>query len=264
MTASSKDQIVDSLAALARESEGELPQDLPLAPADVEGLVRGTLSQERLAELRRQADGDPDLAAALACFTPLPPSTTDEIARLAVARLQGGRKPRRRFAFAWLAMPVLAAAAGLLLLVRPGGGPVALPAYDLTFVGGDGAVRGETGADPRPAVVRLWPDAEMDLVLRPEAPVTGPLQASAFVRAGAGLRAVPLPFELSDVGAVRVAGPVGKLFAGLRGRVELVIVLRRSDVSGVPAAPELAAAATASGPGWLRITAALELAAPGR
>jgi hypothetical protein len=264
----SRDQLIESLAALAREAETARPEGLPLAQEDVEALVQGTLPAERLAELQRDARADPDVAAALACFTPLAAADRDQIASKALAQVRGGERRRaaaRRARLGWLSVPVLAAAAaGLALLAWPGRQPMGLPAYDLQLTGGDAVVRGQSAQQPRAAAVRLWPDAAMDLVMRPESAVAGPLQASAFVRAAGHISPLALPFELSEVGAVRVSGPVGELFAGLHGSVELVIVLRRPDVSGVPAALELAAGAPASGPGWVRLSTALELAGPAR
>ncbi|MFP2907112.1 hypothetical protein ACLESD_19095 [Pyxidicoccus sp. 3LFB2] len=124
----------------------------------------------------------------------------------------------------------MAAAAAVLLLVLPREVPP-LPGYTLS-VSSEQAVR--AGA-PEPEVPRLGPGSRLDVLLRPEQAVEGPVEVRAFLVRPGEARAWTPPLERSPEGAVRIHGPVEALLSLPPGEWTLAIAVGRPGT--LPEAP---------------------------
>lgn len=235
----------DDLKALARAEEEELGRPWPDAYADdLVALAEGKLSEARRTELVEIAKRDPDLAAAFALYAPVDAAFVDALvdqvaagrsrpgapAPAAVSDLARHRQRRTRRLLASTSTIGLAAAAAITIFFTSRGRLRPLPEFEVTLTGGMADERGRD--DPGAASGRRFaPDSEIDLVLRPATALTSDLAASAFVRAhGPGaarpVRSLTLPVLVSNAGAVRLAGPVARIFAGAGDRVSLIVVLQ--------------------------------------
>ncbi|AUX45863.1 uncharacterized protein SOCE26_073590 [Sorangium cellulosum] len=145
----------------------------------------------------------------------------------------------RRPAFALAAAGSLAAVLAALVVLRPARAP-ALPAYALALASGEGE---ERGAAPAPgAAPRLGPGSRVELILRPERPVQGPIAVRGALVQGGRARAWTPPVEISPDGAVRIAGTREAVFPGVPdGAWDIVLAVGRAEA--LPADPAAAAAA---------------------
>lgn len=110
----------------------------------------------------------------------------------------------------------LVAAAALVFLFFGRRGEM-LPIYELTVQGGTSEWRGEEQTTAGRVVVRA--DGTIELLLRPSAAVTRPLDGRAFATRGGTTRS--LPVEMSARGVIRVVGNAAEMFgAPERGREE--------------------------------------------
>lgn len=130
----------------------------------------------------------------------------------------------------WVMGPVLVAAGALWML----GGPPqsALPAYELEVRGGDRVTR---GAEETPAEARLSAGSRLDLVVRPETDVEGPLQAAAFRLEGGAWVDAGLAVHVDPSGAVRASGTVGAEVPATPGPLRLAVVVTRGAGAPDPA-----------------------------
>jgi len=134
-----------------------------------------------------------------------------------------------------------------------------LPAYELVARGGVKHTRGPS-EPPAAGPLRLVPGSEIDLTLRPSTRVEGPLAVRAFVVQEATTRPWAAPVDVAPTGAMRLHGPVDKLFAGFEGALELRLVVGRAEALGsVDAAQKKALGAESAGPGWQVLRVAVEL-----
>lgn len=239
----------DLLRALGRrqreapESEDRSEaEDAMLRPFD-EGERASLLDAvfERLdAEASEDArDAAPEVEAA--------PRPSDEIVDLAA------RRARRGVAIIAVAAS-LAAALLLWLALRPpsprDGDPIArssLPTYAVTRLqGGDASVRSRP--DGPPSRVELRPGAEIDWIITPGEPVSGPLGVAirAQPRGGAAVFVTPL-VEISPEGVVRLRGPIEGLGPTAPGVWTLDVLIGR------PAELPRSAEAAADEGGWPRV-----------
>ncbi len=178
------------------------------------------------------------------------PSTGGKVISLADRR--GGTWRR----LAMVAVP-LAAAAALVLMLRPFGGPgqAPLPAYALEIAGAEALVRGADGA-AGPQV--FTPRSSLVLVLRPARAATGELALRAWRRhSGGAWESWDPDVEWSTDGAGRIAGDAATLLGASPGLVDLRVVIGRRD--DLPSTPEAATAAPADGAQWQRFDARVEL-----
>lgn len=130
----------------------------------------------------------------------------------------------------WVMGPVLVAAGALWML----GGPPqsALPAYELEVRGGNRVTR---GAEETPAEARLSAGSRLDLVVRPETDVEGPLQAAAFRLEGGAWVDAGLAVHVDPSGAVRASGTVGAKMRATPGPLRLAVVVTRGAGAPDPA-----------------------------
>jgi hypothetical protein len=168
-----------------------------------------------------------------------------------VVSLEGRRRARRRWT-TWLAVP-LAAAAALLLVARPR--PTALPGYELVATGGLREVRGL--GDQPDRIQRLAPGSVLDVKLRPATAVQGSVLAMAFAVQGGRADPVSPIIEVAPSGAVSVRAEAASVFGERRGRWELRIFLARPSLAAELRA--LAVGPRTSGPGWQRLSVPVEL-----
>jgi hypothetical protein len=224
------DKLLLELGRVARERQRAESRD-----ERWESLTEGTLSEDERRELERLAAEDPSAAEAYEAFRPLDAAAREHIA----ARLERELAPPARLApptrgHRWRrlapALGAMAAAAAVLLLVLPGKAPP-LPGYTLS-VSSEQAVR--AGA-PEPEVPRLGPGSRLDVLLRPEQAVEGPVEVRAFLLRPGEARAWNPPLERSAEGAVRIQGPVEALLSLPPGEWTLAIAVGRPGT--LPEAP---------------------------
>jgi hypothetical protein len=246
------DPILADLARIARDEAAARAED-----PRWERLARGELSAADEAEIRRQAAGDPEIAALYEAFRPLSDETKGRIADrvLAAEASRHGHgtarvvpfRPLRRAAI--VAIPLALAAAVALWVARPptDTGAVAsadapLPEYALGVTGGDRATR--SGDAPHGnGAIELRRESRLELVLRPSKPITGAVAARGFLVQGADARAWNPAMEVSGDGAIRAAGPAGAFLGVPAGAWDVVLVVGRAG--GLPSDPQLVVKAMA-------------------
>jgi len=213
-----------------------------------ERLAAGDLDDADRAELRRLAEEAHGDAALFEALQPL-----DEAAHGRMEALFGGAEAvepeaaepdsaeeagaqvvafphKRRWPPFLLALPVLAAAAGILLMLRPAT-YAPLPVYSLELEGGEQRVR-SGGPAPAGGVAELTPETLVTLLLRPAEQVTGEVRLLAWlVRAGEGGEAAVVPIDLParphDGGTLVVEGTAGGLFGARQGDWTLALLVAR-------------------------------------
>jgi hypothetical protein len=121
---------------------------------------------------------------------------------------------RRRLLFGgWAAATAAAAAAAILAIVRPWAGPAPLPSYEAHLAGDTRAWRSPERPPQAPPAARpreFQPGNRLELVLTPAVAVEARPEVATFLVRSGDLAAWAVPFEVSDYGAVRVAGTVGE------------------------------------------------------
>lgn len=156
---------------------------------------------------------------------------------------------------AMVAIP-LAAAAALVMMLRPFGGPTLapLPSYALEVAGAEALVR---GAEDQPGPQVFTPESSLILVVRPATAATGTLALRAWQRHSGGAWHLWDPdVEWSADGAARIAGEATALLGAGPGLVDLRVVIGRKDE--LPSDPE-AAATRADEAQWQRFDAQVRL-----
>lgn len=124
----------------------------------------------------------------------------------------------------------LALAAAFALWV--GARPDVLPAYTLSVQGGTTAWRA-LGADAGTDRIEVRADGSLEILVRPETPLSRPVQARAFaVRDGATR---DLPVEVSTQGVARVAGRVDALLVPATAPSEWSVAIVIGPAGDVPA-----------------------------
>lgn len=84
--------------------------------------------------------------------------------------------------------------------------------------------------------VSLAPDGRFEMDMRPATPVQGAVGARGFLLRGDDVRPWDPPFSVSTDGAVRISGPVNRLFAGVPpGAWEVAVAVGRPEF--LPTAP---------------------------
>jgi tetratricopeptide (TPR) repeat protein len=246
------DDPIELVAALARERELE---DDPRW----EALADGTLSDADRAELEAQAlrseagrlawkamqpfspeeDGAMlDRLAAMVAASPkdAPPRepSPGTTAPAPVVRLHSRRRMRLALA---VAAPLLAAAAGLLLALRP---PAfaPLPDYQVDQVEAlGGAAERRSGAEASDEPIHLAPGTSLHLRLLPFTEAKGPLAVRAALVRDGRAEAWRAPATFEPNGIVEVVAPRDTAFAGVAGGAwELVVAVGRPDA--LPSTPE--------------------------
>lgn len=229
----SQDKLVEQLAQAARGRRAAAEAD-----SRWERLTAGTLSDAERQELEAMAAADPAARARLEAHRPVPPESLDRIAAAAARELPSAPAPVISLASRWRRLQLAAAAGGalalaaslLLVLAPPRSGP--LPDYQLS-VSGDRLVR--SGEDPS-GTPQVSTGARLSVLLRPEAPVDGPLEARAFLLREGAAEAWEVPLEISGEGAVRISGPVEELLPPGPGRWTVAVAVgRRGQVPTQPA-----------------------------
>jgi hypothetical protein len=218
---SSEAGLLEALGAQAREPEMEARLEerwdqwhaYAAGESDGEGLeapaLREVLRPFEAEDLDRFTD-----AAAEA----LGVADTSEPARETTAEVRRG--PARWWVRGAVAM---AAAAVLLVVLRPTSGPDALPPYAIALAGGERAVRGDEG--PRTFPPRFAPASRVEIVLRPETPGPAPVVSAFLLQHGARQPWAATP-DIAPGGAVRFAGTAASLFGPRRGVLAVEVELR--------------------------------------
>jgi len=223
-------------------------------------LAAGTLSAEEDAALRALAATSPAAREAYEAFQPLGAdfqarvvdAIASELRRPAAAAEP--REPRSRllpfrprtWRFAGSLAAAALAALGLLLVVRGPGTMPPLPLYSAQLSGGIQTLRGASGPAAGPQL--FAPGSRLSLVVRPEHPVVGEVEARALLARGAenvpcqpAAPAPPAPrLDISAGGVVRLQGTIGEDIRLPPGRERVWIVVGRRGK--IPLASELATA----------------------
>jgi anti-sigma factor RsiW len=241
------DKLLQELGRVARERQRAESRD-----ERWESLTEGTLSEEDRRELERLAAQDPSTAEAYEAYKPLDAAAKERIAASLERQLAGESVPQApaparvvpisssRWRRVVPAVAAMAAAAVVLILALPRQGPP-LPGYTLAL-SSEQTVR--SGA-PEPEVPRLGPGSQLDVLLRPEQAVEGPMEVRAFLVRPGEARAWNPPLERSPEGAVRIRGPVEALLSIPPGEWTLAVAVGRPGE--LPEAPGEVLAAVEAG-----------------
>lgn len=215
-------------------------------------LAEGRLSASERAELEAAATSDPDIAARLALYAPSSPLEQQVL----VARAE---RAQRRPVARWVASgsAAMAAAAALALWIAPAPADN-LFAYHAEHQLGDAPTRGASAAPLAP----VHPRSLLELRLRPERAVSGPLEARVYRLAAGSLEPLDLSPELSEHGAARVRVQAGVVASD--GPARLVLVVARPGHLPAPDAlrDALELQPSPSGTGWSATSLAVSLDGP--
>ncbi len=282
------DELLQQMAERLREQRSDALHD-----ARLEALARGELDEAEREALREE------LGDVVAAFEPLGDEFTEALARqcgelvagsggeeadaaqptgadaptegrvVELSRRAEGRRRARGWKtwVAWAApMAVAAAAAWFFVVPRGGqpGGPMA--PWELSFRGGEKAVRGSHSPEGIPV---LTPQSHFELVVRPERAVEGAVDLRAVaVRVApqrSGAKAVPLDWRWQRApgggGAARVSGRAGELLRLPPGRWRIVVFVGRPDAlpKDRESLERLARNGAPEGPGWRRLETTVEV-----
>ncbi len=225
-TSSNDDALLDALGDLAQEQDA--------AGDRWRALTDGAVDDSALEALREE---DP---LAFEAHRPISAAREDAIAATLLGHMVEAKPEppaapvisldaarRRRRGWVAAAGTLLAAAAAVLLFMRPGVVPTpgaSLPAYELTLLGSQKAVRSDPG---EPAgVVKLHPTSTLDLQLRPATQVDTPVALRAWLDRAGKLSAWTPPSKAGAGGTFRVQGRVDDLLAGVApGVIDLILVV---------------------------------------
>jgi hypothetical protein len=234
----SEDRLLRRLGQVARE-EREAEQGRFDERWD--RLAAGNLTAEEEAQLRALAEAAPEAREAFEAFRPLGADFQARVVEAVSAELanqapevesQESRSrllPFRRTATrlgGWVAAAGTAAAT-LLLLLRSLTPLPPLPVYAAALSLGDQTFRGEAG---KPTGLPVFgPGSQLTLIVSPQQPVTGPVEAHGFLARGAEIGPwEPEPrFEVADSGAVRLQGRLGQEIRLQPGNWRVWIVVGR-------------------------------------
>jgi hypothetical protein len=185
-------------------------------------------------EARKRRREDAAILAQMAATTNeeaqalLAPLDEEARARIAAAAFPESRRAlTRRAKMTALAVGAALAIAAAVALVARGTGPSApLPPYEVALFGAPSHLRGAPGVTSTPTIA-VAPESPLEIVLRPDVDVRGPVVAGAFLVEGGGARRWSAPIEVSEDGAVRIAGRVDSLFGARRGEVDVIVIVAR-------------------------------------
>jgi hypothetical protein len=197
-----------------------MEQDERIDPR-LELYAQGRLSADEKRELEERAKHDPLLAAALELHRPLAPAFKEQLKVTAMNAPRAKVLQLRKPAIALMAAAA-AAAVTFLLIDRQ---PEVAPRYALVAKAGDAEWRGEVAAV---AKKETRADSEISLVLRPEKPVEGAIEASLFVVKDGQKARSPVAAEVSADGAARWIGRADELSGGRTGTVTLIAEIGRA------------------------------------
>ncbi len=243
------DELLQAAGEAAREGD-------PLQDERWDALPSGGLSEGDLAALRLLADQSDSARSAFEALQPLDEAAREQIVDGILAGLAAGAPaaplpektpgdgarviafPRRaRRALGALAVAGSLAAAAALLLFLPRG-VSSLPGYEASLVG----EQAQRSSAPGAGVPQLGPGSRLELVLRPEVAVDGPVAVRSFLSCGAEVRSWDAPAVIADGGSIRVTGGYDALFGDLpTGSCELVFAVGRP--SALPSSLEAVTAA---------------------
>jgi hypothetical protein len=250
--------LLEAVAALAREEAARGPDAAALA--ELEALAAGTLPPDAHARLvadqpnatralfeplsadfqARAADaalGGMGLAPAQAPSAPVPIAHARPRDRSSLDMMVSLATARKRLW--WAVVPATAAAALALWVMRPPE-QARLAEYTLQVQGGEAVARADTPENTA-TVPTVGPGSRLALVLRPSRPSTTPLVARAWLARDGVLRPWAVEPEVSEAGAVRIAGTWETLGLGALepGEWEALLVVATPD--HVPDDTEVAA-----------------------
>ncbi len=215
------DQLLQDLARVATE---EMERERSRLDPHWERLCAGELAADEEAELSALAAASDEAREAYEAFRPL---DADFRARVVLALRDQARGERpapatepgetgqraRVLPFArrrlWLGGSIAAAAAvAAIVLLVPGPAPL-LPRYVATLEGGVREIRSASPAGE--AAVRAFaPGGRFELVLTPATGVVGQVEARLFLERSGELRGLEVHPEISESGAVRIVGEIGR------------------------------------------------------
>jgi hypothetical protein len=168
------------------------------------------LSPEEEAELRALAETSEEARAAWEAFRPLGPDFHASVVQ--AVRKQGLVPPAKLLPFRprlaqWSAVAALAAAASVVLLLRP---PAPLPNYSLKVSGGVHEGRGQEPETAKTPV--LAPGDRFQVVMRPQTAVSraSRLEALCFVARDREVHTLEARSEIYSGGAVKMEGSVSR------------------------------------------------------
>jgi hypothetical protein len=215
--------LFDSIQALAREAEAEeatLPADA------IPRLSRG--DHERIAQ---------------------------SLLRARTARLPT-RRSRVLFYFASLSVGI---AAMLAFWVRPSSGDRVFPAYTVAASGGAKEARGAGSPAPVPSATAapqtVRGDTELTVELRPDAAVSGPVAARAYLSRGGSVSELDVPYQAAPSGALQMVIRSPVLHGQGAGQAVLNVIVGRPEA--VAAVDPHVVGKDLSGPGWRAVSVPL-------
>lgn len=272
----------DLLSLLARAEEELAAEDAARVDPRWERLLAGSLDAEQVAALASEARTSEEARRNFETFQPLGGDFQDAVVEALQTQPGGGAavpseaappqsarvlpfQNRRRWIGGLASAAAALAALLVLVLGRPDGLPP-LPEYQLELLGGTQEMR--SGEGPEGSVAKKYVEGNrFELLLRPQAKVEGEVAVRSFLARGEDLRPFEVPAEISDQGAVRLQGEIGRDVQIEAGAWTLWLTVGRPGT--LPTIEEfrahLAAPAPAPGPapgGWALYRTSFEVGEP--
>lgn len=198
---------------LAQVNRDQKEEELRRLDERWDRLSSGELSPEEEAELRALAETSEEARAAWEAFRPLGPDFHASVVQ--AVRKQGLVPAAKLLPFRprlaeWSAVAALAAAASVVLLLRP---PAPLPDYySLKVSGGVQEERGEEPETAKAPVPVLAPGDPFQVIVRPQTAVSraSRLEALCFVARDREVRPLEARSEIYSGGTVKMEGSVSR------------------------------------------------------
>jgi hypothetical protein len=227
------DEALAALAAAARSDPDAR------RPSRWERLAAGEASDDERASLERVAQSwdEPDAVAVLSPDRAFAERVASRVAaQRAASAAPATVVPLRRARVVVVAAAVVAAVAmaASVALIAGRSRTADLPTYAMVTEGGQRDIRSGSGASD--AVVRLGPDSNLDLAMRPQKSVVGAVEVRAAIVMDGRARPWTPSFEIASSGAVSLHGAATALVDGSNGVRDLVIAVGRPGE--VPLDPE--------------------------
>ena len=240
--------LLEILGAIAREEKAQEPDSI------WDQVAEGTLDEAALAE------AELDLRPA---FSPLGDAFQERVTSAALDALAsepdaGNVIPFRRTPLGrslTFVLPILAAAALVFLVVRPGPIQVStLPAYTVSITGGEKVVR---GADTTTQIAQLVPGSRLGLILTPTTRIDTKVEVKAWLAQGSTVRPWPISPQIPPAGGVLIEGTFESLGLAEFKPGDWQVIIGIGAVGTVPDSPEPSKA-------WQRLETSIRLSSASR
>lgn len=240
------EELIGGLIDAARKPDSENAR----IDKEFDDLAASKLSKEQIKELSMKYKDSSQGALALDLFAPMSNRVRERIVQQLKSEVGAQKRQRDKSPGivirlkSWmfeqkriLQLATSAAAVVVLMFVvwNPDAQWPAIPAYQMSLQGQIKAVRGAEHEITQPdELPRYKPGSILQVVLRPDRAVQGPVEVSVFIEKDGHLSPIDLPVEQDPQGSVRIFGKLGKDVHLPSGAITLWMCLSRPGEKPTP------------------------------